>query len=211
MAIYIDSADRDIVEPLLKRGFFDGITTNPSILKKSGLTQKDLHDLYGWSVDAGAEKVFMQTRGVELTEIYDSASSLLDIGSRVIVKIPCVLNGLVVAEKLTAKKKNVLLTAVYHPVQALFAKELDCWGIAPYVGRMTDNGLDGINCTGEMVKILRETKCHVLAASIRSIDDWSRLAALGVQDFTVSPVILTEALNLPESVEAVKIFEKSGE
>lgn len=210
MAIYIDSADRYVVEPLLRLGIFRGITTNPTILKKSHLAQDDLRVVYDWATGAGAEQVFMQTRGVDTAEIYDSALKLLDIGNRVVVKIPCVTNGLVAARKLANEGADILLTAVYSPVQALICKELQCWGIAPYVGRIIDNGIDGIRKVSDMVRILNDSTCHVVAASIRSVDILAQLAASGVQDFTVSPDVLAEALDLPESIQALKEFEQSS-
>lgn len=207
MAIYIDSAERDEVEKLLSIGIFKGVTTNPTLLRKSGLQQNDLHDFYKWAVAAGSEHVFMQTRGFNKEQIYSSALRLLEIGSRVIVKIPCVSDGIKVANKLVQEGANILLTAVYHPVQAQIGNAIKCWGIAPYVGRMTDNGVDGIDYTVKMAEILKNTDCQVLAASIRDINQWAILAAKGISSFTISPSVINEALDLQDSTNALINFE----
>lgn len=75
MKLYIDSADRPTVEKLLKMGLFTGVTTNPAILHKAGLGSSDIPDLVGWTIDAGAQQVFVQSWGTSAEEIADRGRS----------------------------------------------------------------------------------------------------------------------------------------
>ncbi len=81
---YIDSADRSDVTRLLGTGLFGGVTTNPSILSKSGLGSSAIQDLVSWATDAGAERVFVQSWGSTATEITDRGATFRELNSRLV-------------------------------------------------------------------------------------------------------------------------------
>jgi transaldolase len=209
MAIYIDSADRDLIGDLWATGMFAGVTTNPTILERSGLAQRDLPALYHWLTDLGVGRVYAQVLGRTAAELRRSAAELRALGP-VVVKVPATRVGLGVAAALVADGAEVLLTAVYHPVQALLARESGLQGIAPYVGRMTDAGRDGMQGVVRMQRIVDGSATRVLAASLRSADDVAALAAEGVQDFTVGAAVAREMLDDPLTEAAAEAFEASA-
>jgi transaldolase len=136
VALYIDSADRPLIAELWSSGVFAGVTTNPTILDRSGLGQGDVPELYAWLTDLGVGTVFVQVLGRTRDDMLRSAGELRSMGP-VTVKIPATAAGFSAAGELVDEGAQVLLTAVYHPVQALMARDRGIQGVAPYVGRMT--------------------------------------------------------------------------
>lgn len=84
MQFYIDSADREVVEPLLLTGLFSGVTSNPVILEKAGLGSKDIPDLIAWATESGAQQVFVQSWGRSAAEIANRGASFREFSERVV-------------------------------------------------------------------------------------------------------------------------------
>jgi TalC/MipB family fructose-6-phosphate aldolase len=186
VALYVDSAERDAIEPLLATGLFTGVATNPALLSRAGLSQRDLPEFYGWAVDRGAGTVFMQTLGSTSEHIAESGRQLRAIGEGVVVKVPATRAGLTAARTLADDEVPILITAVYHASQALLAAAAGAQFIAPYVGRMTDQGRDGVQSAVTIHQVLTGSGTRVLVASLRTLDDVTVLAAAGVPDFALN-------------------------
>lgn len=207
--LYIDSADRDQVEPLLSTGLFDGVTTNPTILRRAGLTIDDAPEVYRWARDAGAGTVFLQAVGVASEQLEDHGRRLFALGPDVVVKLPATRPGLAASRKLARDGVPVLVTAVYHASQALLADAVGARWVAPYVGRMGDLELDGVAQTADLHTALRASGqgCRVLAASLRDSTQVATLAARGIEDFTLSVALCETLLDDANSVTAARQFE----
>ncbi len=215
MTLYVDSAERSAVEPLLATGLFAGVTTNPALLARAGLTQADLPAVFAWATGAGARQVFMQTLGTTTGEIVTAGRRIRGLGPEAVVKIPATREGLTAARVLADEDVPVLVTAVHHATQALLADAAGARFIAPYVGRMTDQGHDGVAETILMHRILSEPRTQeptgpgtrVLAASLRSREDVAALAAAGVPDFALSAPLCEALLADEPTVAAADQFE----
>lgn len=207
LELYLDSADLDDMEELVRTGVFTGITTNPTILAKAGRTDAALPEIHRWAVDHGLSRVFFQTLGLTSEEVLASGRRLWAIGPEVVVKVPSTSAGLIASGTLVSEGIPVLLTAVHHSSQALLARALKVRYIAPYVGRMTDAGRDGIGRTIEMHKIVDGNEPRVLAASLRSVEDVTTLAAAGLHVFTVGTTLAREMLSDPLVTAAAEAFE----
>ncbi|WP_405150078.1 hypothetical protein OG589_16610 [Sphaerisporangium sp. NBC_01403] len=229
MTLYVDSAERSAVEPLLATGLFAGVTTNPALLARAGLTQADLPAVFAWATGAGARQVFMQTLGTTAGEIVTAGRRIRGLGPEAVVKIPATREGLTAARVLADEDVPVLVTAVHHATQALLADAAGARFIAPYVGRMTDQGHDGVAETILMHRILSEPRTReltgpgtrevpepgtlsgpgtrVLAASLRSREDVAALAAAGVPDFALSAPLCEALLADEPTVAAADQFE----
>ncbi|MDF2806517.1 MAG: hypothetical protein K0S43_1463 [Cellulosimicrobium sp.] len=207
--LYIDSADRDQVERLLATGLFAGVTTNPTILYRSGLTVDDVPAVHRWARAAGAGTVFLQAVGPDEAALESHSRELVDLGPDVVVKLPATRNGLAVSRRLTREGVPVLVTAVYHASQALLADTAGAGWVAPYVGRMGDLGLDGVEQTADLHATLLASGqgCRVLAASLRDTTQVAALAARGVEDFTLSTALCAALLENPDTVAAAAQFE----
>lgn len=204
--LYLDSADLDAIRPLAETGAFVGVTTNPTILKKANKGFHDIEELDKAFVGMGLTERFYQAVGGFEEDIIESAHRILDLGPGVCVKIPAVGDGLRAAYQLAGNP--ILLTAIYHPTQALIAETLDVDWIAPYVGRMDDLDGKGVENTALMAYHLEDTDVSILAASIRSVDVLNQLMAVGVHDFTISTALATELINQPSAVNAWNDFEQ---
>lgn len=209
MTFYIDSADRELIEELWPTGIFRGVTTNPTILSRSGLGQDDLPALYTWLTDLGVDTFYAQVLGTTADAMLTSAARLLEFGP-VVVKVPATAAGFQVARKLVADGVRVLLTAVYHPVQAVAARDLGIQGVAPYVGRMTDAGRDGLGAVALMQQAIGSEPTRILAASLRSLDDVATLAAAGVPDFTLGASVARALVEDELTRRAVAEFEAAA-
>ncbi|MEV8029657.1 transaldolase family protein [Cellulosimicrobium funkei] len=207
--LYIDSADRDQVERLLATGLFAGVTTNPTILRRAGLTVDDVPTVLRWARAAGAGTVFLQAVGPDETALEAHGRQLADLGPDVVVKLPATRDGLAVSRRLTREGVPVLVTAVYHASQALVADAAGAGWIAPYVGRMSDLGLDGVGQTADLHAALRASGqgCRVLAASLRDTAQVAALAARGIEDLTLSTALCAALLENPDTVAAAAQFE----
>ncbi|MCO7273326.1 transaldolase family protein [Cellulosimicrobium cellulans] len=207
--LYIDSADRDQVERLLATGLFAGVTTNPTILRRAGLTVDDAPDVHRWARAAGAGTVFLQAVGPDEAALEAHGRELVGLGPDVVVKLPATRDGLAVSRRLTREGVPVLVTAVYHASQALLADAAGAGWIAPYVGRMSDLGLDGVEQTVDLHATLLASGqgCRVLAASLRDTTQVAALAARGIEDFTLSTALCAALLENPDTVAAAAQFE----
>lgn len=183
--LYLDSADRPQLAPLLATALFDGVTTNPLILHRAGLAATDLPDLSQWLRDHGCRRLFAQATGTTIKELRASAAAVTALGDDVIVKLVSTHAGLTVAKELSDAGREVLITAVYHPAQILLAAAAGAHYIAPYVGRATESGRDGLALVRTLVAMAAD-RPRILAASVRSVDQLADVSAAGAHDATLS-------------------------
>jgi transaldolase len=189
-AFYIDSADRAEVEKLLATGLAAGVTTNPAILDKAGLGSRDIPSLVGWATEAGARRVFVQSWGRSPAEIADRGASFRQLGDNVVVKVTASREGIEAARQLS-EGGDVLVTAVYAATQVLPVMASGATYLAPFVGRMTAAGRDGIAEIVRMQQAIDATgsPLEVLAGSLRTPEQILELATAGVRNFTFGPPV----------------------
>jgi transaldolase len=190
--LYIDSADRDQLAPLLDTGLFAGVTTNPAILDRAGLTAADLPALVAWLRARGVRRFYAQATGESVEDVRAAAARIADLGDDVVIKLVATTDGLTVARELTDAGREVLVTAVYHPAQALLAAAAGAQEIAPYVGRTSESGRDGIALVAGIAQAAPGVR--ILAASLRSVDQVAEVAAAGAHDLTLAASAEFEAL-----------------
>ncbi|WP_300266110.1 transaldolase family protein [Microbacterium sp.] len=204
--LYLDSADRAQLAPLLATGLFAGVTTNPTILDRAGLGPADLPDVIAWVREQGVSRFYAQATGRTLEELRHSAGVIAELGDDVVTKFVATRLGLTVAKEQVDAGRQVLITAVYHPAQALVAAAAGAQEIAPYVGRATEKGRDGIALVSTIARIAPSVR--VLAASLRSADQVAEVAAAGAHDLTVSTAVASALLEDSLTVTAADEFEE---
>ena len=160
--LYVDSAAVDAVGSLLEGGLVEGVTTNPTILQRSGRRLGDIPGLYEQWVSQGAREVFFQTWGMDAAELLANAEPIIALGDRVVVKVPATRAGFVATRALTDRGVPVLVTAVYSAGQALAAASYGARYIAPYFGRLGDAGHDAVATIGSMHRMLEGSRTEVL-------------------------------------------------
>ncbi|WEF20893.1 transaldolase family protein [Microbacterium maritypicum] len=204
--LYIDSADRDLLAPLLATGLFAGVTTNPAILDRAGLTADDLPALATWLRERGVTRFYAQATGTTIEELRDTARQIADLGGDVVIKLVATAPALTVARELTDAGREVLITAVYHPSQALLAAAAGAQEVAPYVGRASENGRDGLALVAAIARSVPSVR--ILAASLRSADQVAAVAGVGAHDVTLAPSIAGDLFEDELRLAATADFEE---
>ena len=209
MRLYLDTADRAAAEDLLSTGLFTGLTTNPTVVQRSGLGVGDAPDIYEWAVAAGAKEVFFQAWGEDAATLVERGEELRSLGDEVVVKVAASRAGSAACAQLSARGVPTLLTAVYAPGQAIVAAAAGATYIAPYLGRLNDAGRDGIAEVTAMNEVLRATgsTTKILLASIRDVQSIVTLARRGVDCFTMGPEVAEGFFAERLTAAAVQDFE----
>lgn len=207
MKLYADSADVDSVTRLLEDGLISGVTTNPTILHKSGYGTRDIPELHRRFLAAGAEEIFFQATGATREEKRAAAAAIRNLGSEVVVKIPATAIGFRVAAECARDGIPVLMTAVYSVAQAVASAAIGARYIAPYFGRLGDSGVDALDLIARMHRALEGSDTHALVASVRTPEVASDLALAGVRHITAHPSVLEAMLVDPTSDAAAAEFE----
>lgn len=208
IALFLDSADRDECAPLLATGLFRGVTTNPLILQRAGVSLAGIPEVCRWAGDEG-RTLFLQVWGTTLSEQLASADWLLDVAPHAVLKVPCDAVGVRCASVLQERAVPVLLTAVYSATQALLAGALGVEYLAPYVNRMADLGIDAVAELRAMTEVLPQEVGNplIVAASLKNVAQVGDLVAAGVRSFTLNPPLARKLLANPDTAKAIDEFE----
>ncbi len=214
LRLFVDTTDTAIWRRYLAGGLFYGVTTNPKLLYQAGIpnTVDNLAGLAATAFDLGAQEIHLQVWGGETKAMLDIGRQLAAVDPRVSVKVPITEAGLLCARRLIAEGAKVTLTAVHAATQMLPAIALGADYAAPYLGRMNDAGLDGLDEILAMQQMIERLKSstRLLVASIRQLSDLTTLARQGVNTFTLLPSLVEELLNNPQTLEAAADFEEKA-
>lgn len=212
LRLLLDSADPSAWEEWLPSGLFRGVTTNPTLLRRAAqpCTLKHLALLTARALDAGVQELHLQAWGSDLLACGRALAELAP--GRIWVKLPITRAGADAARALIAEGHAITFTACYEPAQVLLAAALGADYIAPYLGRIGDLGRDG---HGELVRMQRcvegvGSTLRLLVASLRSPDDLARLAAEGLDTFTISPAIAAALFAVEPTEAAAEQFERDA-
>mmetsp|Transcript_3144 Transcript_3144/g.7477 ORF Transcript_3144/g.7477 Transcript_3144/m.7477 type:complete len:171 (-) Transcript_3144:90-602(-) len=153
-----------------------------------------------------------QAWGEGVGDLVERGRQLAAIDARVVVKVPLTAAGVQAAAVLTRLGVRICTTACYAPHQVFTSIAAGAEYVAPYVGRMTDNGVDGVAAVASMNKIVAGSgsRTRVLVASVRSAEILGNLAALGCNTFTISPQIARELVGDPATIKAAAEFEEAA-
>ncbi|MBD3780632.1 MULTISPECIES: transaldolase family protein [unclassified Cellulomonas] len=210
MLLYLDAADTTALEPLLATGLFRGVTTNPLILQRGGVRLSGVPELVGWLLGHGSREVFVQTTAHDVDAVVREGHELRALSDRLVVKVPATSEGLAATRRLADDGVPVLVTAVYHPRQAVLAAAAGARWIAPYLGRMTESGRDGHALVAQMVRVLAGTGTGTLVASVRTPDDVVTLAEAGADAVTLAPDVARGLFAEPLTDAAVAQFDAAA-
>ncbi len=212
--ILLDTADTSAWARWLPTGLFAGLTTNPTLLKRAGepCTLANLERLARKAFDGGAGEFQAQAWGGEADALLETGRALAAVDPRVVVKVPITESGIRAARILRDEMVRLTMTAVYAPHQVLTACALGADYVAPYYGRIGDLGQDADSILADMQDIAATTRIdeagtRVLVASLRSAADVAKLAALGCDTFTISPVVAAELVADENTATAAGVFE----
>jgi len=210
MKIFLDTADTEVIRKYYDTGFVDGVTTNPTLIMKSG---RNPDDVYQEIKDIGITDISMEVMG-NAQEMLDESMRLVDkFGSVSTIKVPCTREGLRVCKELSKEKIRTNVTLIFCASQAVLAAKVGATYVSPFVGRLDDQsvaGLEVVRSISELYQIHRmETK--VLSASIRSVQRAIRSWYNGADICTMPPKILEQMYDHILTDKGMEIFEKDWE
>jgi transaldolase len=186
--IFADTADIDEIRALAETGLIDGVTTNPSLVAKSGKPFREAVKQICELIDGpvSAEVVAMDVPGM-----LKEGRSLAEIAPNVVVKLPLTVDGLKACRTLTGESINVNVTLCFSAVQALLAAKAGATYISPFIGRLDDAGVDGVALIHEIRGIYDAFgfATELLAASIRSPGHVRDVALAGADCATIPPKV----------------------
>jgi len=211
MKFFIDSADLNEIEEAEKTIGLDGITTNPSLLAKAVLAQKERIELKEYIqkvVNSVKGDVSLETLSNDAEGMVREGRNLIQFGKNVVVKVPLTVEGLKAVRAL--KKENIRcnVTLCFTPNQALLAAKAGAYIVSPFVGRLDDISQNGMQIVEEIVKIYRNYKIstQVLVASVRHPIHVHQAALIGADIATIPLAVIRQLLNHPKTDEGQQRF-----
>lgn len=205
MQFFLDTANAKEIEPWLN--FVDGITTNPSLIAK---LRRPFHHVIRELCQLVQGPVSAEVTDLSSFEnTYKEARILADISEHVVVKVPLTPLGLKVGQKLVSEGIRINVTLCFSAAQALLAAKIGATYISPFIGRLDDNGADGLQlisdiCTMYTAQPAFETK--VLAASTRTAYHVAMAAQMGAQAATIPPALMPVLFQHPLTNKGLEQF-----
>jgi len=223
MKIFLDTAEVDQIAPAYETGLIDGVTTNPTLILKSG---RSLFDVAKELITSFPELKSISTEVVADTaeEMITQAEKFIPLSPKVItIKVPCTVEGLKACRILSKEGANVNVTLVFSTCQAILAAKAGATYISPFLGRWRDNSIDEI----ELIKNIRtlydkhwfdacDSKTaigspNILAASIRDVMQVEKSAVYGADVCTIPPLVFWKMYKNIMTDKGLDLFQKDWE
>lgn len=193
MKIFMDTANVEEIKQFVDMGIVYGVTTNPSLVAKSGRTQADVIPEICRFVPGpvSAEVISQACEGM-----VQEARDLVRIADNVVVKIPCIAEGLKAVKILAAEGIRTNVTLVFSLGQALLAARAGASYVSPFIGRLDDIGEDGVQLVRDMVKVFHNYnfKTEIIAASVRNAEHVNQVMLAGADIATIPTKVLAELI-----------------
>ena len=208
MKLFLDTADVKSVKARLSTGLISGITTNPTLIFKSG---RHPQTVYQELIDLGIDDISMEVVGDSEEELFKNAMGhVKTYDSKATIKLPCTIDGLKACKRLSAVNVRTNVTLIFSPAQAILASLAGATYISPFIGRMDDNSLDGMKLINDIKNTLT-TDTKILAASIRDPQSVSTAFALGADICTVPVGVFDRMYNHVLTDKGVEQFNRDHE
>ncbi len=209
MEFFLDTADVEEIREIASWGILDGVTTNPSLIKKSGRDFKEVVREIATICDGpiSAEVTALDTAGM-VEQAHELKSQLPE---NVIIKIPCTPEGLAATKILTNEGIKTNVTLIFSASQALMAAKAGATYVSPFIGRIDDTGHDGMTLIAEIMETWSNyptIKTKVLAASIRHPTHVLQCIQLGAHTATMPTKIFRQLMKHPLTDKGIDGFMK---
>jgi transaldolase len=207
MKFFVDTADVGAIRELDALGLVDGVTTNPSLVRKSG---RDFIEVIREICEVTPGPVSAEVVATEAEAMIEEGRKLAQLAKNIAVKVPLTWDGLRACRVLTGEGRMVNVTLCFSPNQALLAAKAGATFISPFVGRLDDINLDGM----ELIRDIRtiydnyDFKTQILAASIRSANHVTQSALAGADVVTAPPDVLKALAGHPLTDKGLAAFLK---
>ncbi len=205
MKFFVDTADVKDIKELNELGLLDGVTTNPSLILKSGRNilevTKEICGIVSGPVSA-------EVTSADYADMMREAEVLSKIADNIAIKVPLTFDGLKACKAITGDGRMVNVTLCFSANQALLAAKAGASFISPFIGRIDDVGEDGMALIAEIRQIYDnyDFQTEILAASIRTVNHVKQAALIGSDVATVPPAILKQLVKHPLTDKGLDAF-----
>lgn len=213
MKFFIDTADVNEIKMANERGWVDGVTTNPSLIAKSG---RDFHEVIKEICKLTPGPVSAEVISLKADEMVKEGQVLAKLADNVVVKVPMCEDGMIAVKKFTAMGIKTNVTLVFSVVQALLAAKAGASMVSPFVGRLDDVGSDGMAMVADVVQMYQnyDFATEVLVASVRSPMHIQHAAIMGADIATIPFRVMQQMTGHPLTSKGIEMFladwNKSG-
>jgi len=216
MKFFVDTGDVDQIRELLSTGLIDGVTTNPSLIAKTGRSFLDVIEEICGIVDG---PVSAEVTSTVADGMIAEGNRLCEVAPNVCVKVPLTWDGLKACHALSSNGRSVNVTLCFSPAQALLAAKAGATFISPFVGRLDDIGYDGMGLIADICAIYScypgTISTEVLVASVRNPVHVIEAAKLGADVATLPPAVIRQLAVHPLTDKGLAAFladwEKTGQ
>ena len=209
MRIFLDTADTEEIKKYWSTGLIDGITTNPTLIMKSG---KNPEDVYQELKDPGVPDISMEVMGTAEEMITEGKRLYEKFGQCSTIKVPCTREGLLACKELSDSGINVNVTLIFCAAQAILAANAGARYVSPFVGRLDDQSVAGLEVVRSITEVYRVHGCptQVLAASIRSVQRAVRSWYNGASVVTMPPKVFDQMYDHILTDKGLEIFDRDA-
>ena len=210
MRIFLDTADTKLLHDGYLTGLIDGVTTNPSLIRKSG---RNPEDVYLELRDIGYNDISMEVVGDGPEMVVEGRRLAKIFGKCATIKVPCTTEGLFACRQLSRELIKVNVTLIFSPAQAILAAKAGAAYVSPFVGRVDDNSFGGLCLIKDIANIYNKQnwkRTEVLAASIRNVRDVGRAFEYGANICTIPPTVFDKMYNHILTEKGLEIFDNDA-
>lgn len=214
MKFFVDTADVAAIAELNALGMVDGVTTNPSLILKSG---RDIRDVTKEICNIVSGPVSAEVVSLQADDMIAEGRSLATIAPNITVKVPLTWDGLKACKVLSDEGHMVNVTLCFSVNQALIAAKAGATFISPFIGRLDDINMDGLDLIADIRTVYDnyDFKTQILAASIRTVNHISECARIGADVMTAPPDVIRKLASHPLTdaglAQFMKDWEKTGQ
>ena len=206
MKIFLDTADVETIKTMNETGLIDGVTTNPTLIRKSGA---DPEDVYSAIADLGVPDISMEVYG-DAQQMYDEAIRLSEkYGKVATIKLPMTHDGLQVCRELRKELIRTNVTLIFTIPQAILAAKAGATYVSPFVGRLDDQQVAGLEVVRGISGLysIKGVRTQILAASIRTVQRAVRSFYNGADVVTMPPDVFTKMYDHVLTDKGLEIFD----
>lgn len=205
MKFFVDTADIKEIAEMNDTGLLDGVTTNPSLIMKSG---RDIMEVTKEICDLVDGPVSAEVTATDYAEMMKEAAVLAKIADNICIKLPLTMDGLKACKALTSDGHKTNVTLCFSANQALLAAKAGATFVSPFIGRLDDMAVDGMDLIAD-IRIIYDNydfKTEILAASIRTVEHVKQAALIGADVITAPPATLNALVKHPLTDKGLAAF-----
>ena len=208
MKLFLDTAEVKDIEDRVSTGLISGVTTNPTLIKKSG---RNPWNIYRDIIELGIDDLSIEVHGEKFKEFTENGVSVNEnYGNVATIKLPCTIEGLKACKHLSNIGLRVNMTLVFSVSQAILCALAGATYVSPFIGRMDDNSLSGLSLIADISKVYKEqlVDTKILAASVRDVQSVGTAFNLGADICTIPPKVFDDMVKHVLTDKGLEQFQR---